>query len=65
MYEMDEPVRGDLGVSKVEIDPDELDMLRRSDDLLTALMNAGVENWQGWDYAMELYRGMQDVQNLG
>lgn len=61
---MDEPVRGDLGIGEVEIDSNELDMLRRSDDILTALLDAGVDNWSGWDYAMELYREMRDAKNL-
>lgn len=48
---------------KVEIDREDLDMLQRSHDLFTALMDAGVDNWDGWDYAMGIYREIRDAKN--
>jgi hypothetical protein len=29
-------------------------------NLLTALRAAGVDNWDGWDYAIEIYNEMDD-----
>lgn len=49
----------------VTYDPDELiyipqyeyDQLVESQALLAALRRAGVDNWDGYDYAIEIYEG--------
>lgn len=39
------------------IDKSELRMLLDSDKFLSALESAGVDNWEGYDIAVQLYRG--------
>ena len=39
---------------------EEMNYLRDRDRLLTALKQAGVDNWEGMDYAMEIYQEMKD-----
>lgn len=40
----------------VEISESALKSLMDSEKMLLALQNAGVDNWSGYDFAMELYR---------
>lgn len=39
----------------VEISKEYLDELLDESFLLNCLRNAGVDNWEGWDYAIEVY----------
>lgn len=43
--------------STVTIDVSEYDELKRASKKLEALEAAGVDNWQGYDYAMEILEG--------
>lgn len=36
-------------------------MLKDSDLLLSCLENAGVDNWEGYHYAMEEYRELTEI----
>jgi hypothetical protein len=38
---------------KIEIPRKEYDQLLRDAHLLNCLRNAGVDNWDGWDFAIE------------
>lgn len=42
------------------ISKDEYEALLERDKKLRALEGAGVDNWEGYDYAMELLDGMED-----
>lgn len=44
--------RAELGM--ITIPKDEYDQLKESERLLEALQGAGVDNWEGYDYALEL-----------
>jgi len=56
-----------LGLTKEEVDlnnikdefiilkPEEYEQLQKDSDLLNCLRNAGVDNWDGWDYAVDEY----------
>jgi hypothetical protein len=46
-------------MSEVTISKDEYDRLLDADQLLDALYAAGVDNWDGWDYALEIYYDVQ------
>lgn len=37
------------------IDPEELKQLRLDRDFLECLKACGVDNWEGWDYAWEMF----------
>lgn len=43
----------------VTISLEEYEDLLDESALLTCLRNAGVDNWDGWDYAMEAYEEYQ------
>lgn len=43
-------------MGKITIDQDEYDSLVAHSELLNALLDAGVDNWPGYDYAMETLR---------
>lgn len=45
-----------------EIPREELVRLIRRDRKLEALEHAGVDNWEGYDYAMEIFREMEDAE---
>lgn len=45
----------------VTITKAQLDDLLDTEKLYLALESAGVDNWSGYDYAMELYREDEDV----
>lgn len=45
---------------KVEITKKQLDYFNERDDMLSALEQAGVDNWTGWDYAMDILREMNN-----
>lgn len=40
----------------VEITEERYDELVEAEQVLDALLNAGVDNWEGYDYAMEIAR---------
>lgn len=40
----------------VTISAEELEELRRDSLLLECIQDAGVDNWGGWDYALETFR---------
>jgi hypothetical protein len=44
----------------VTISTDEYESLKESDRKLSALEAAGVDNWEGYDYAMEILEEMED-----
>lgn len=44
----------------IEINETELDDLLRDQAKLQALEQAGIDNWDGYDYAMELFREWTD-----
>jgi hypothetical protein len=43
----------------ITISKAEYESLLEDSKKLTALKNAGVDNWEGYDYAMELMREME------
>jgi len=44
----------------IEIKKSEYDSLRDRDDWLTCLESAGVDNWEGYDFAREIPDGEHD-----
>ena len=40
----------------VTVSTKELEKLRRDSLLLECILDAGVDNWGGWDYALETFR---------
>ena len=44
----------------VTISVEEYEKLKEDQKLLEALKWAGVDNWNGWDYAMEILNGEVD-----
>jgi small-conductance mechanosensitive channel len=42
------------------ISDEEYEQLKERDNWLTCLENAGVDNWEGWDYAVDLKRECED-----
>ncbi len=47
-------------ISTITVTQEEYDDLIDSAKLLAALMGAGVDNWEGYEEAMENYRSEQD-----
>ena len=45
---------------KVTITKKEYEELLDSQKMLNALESAGVDNWEGYDFAMELYRDEEE-----
>lgn len=45
----------------VTISKEEYDLLMDGGRLLAALEAAGVDNWQGWDAAMDIYKELEVV----
>ncbi len=45
-----------MSETKISITLAEYDQLEKDSLLLNALRNAGVDCWDGWDYAIEEYR---------
>ena len=43
-------------MEEVTITAKEYDSLQRASTFLDCLESAGVDNWDGWDYAMEEFR---------
>lgn len=41
-------------VPTVRIPEEEYEQLKKDSGLLNALRSAGVDNWEGWDYAIEM-----------
>ena len=50
----------DTKVEMVTIPSDEYDELRERDQFLDALEVAGVDNWEGYDMAMDYFRENND-----
>lgn len=50
--------------NKVEISAEELEQLQADSRKLAALEEAGVDNWEGYGYAMEILSGMEDWNRL-
>lgn len=46
-------------VEEVTITKREFEQLQKDSDLLNCLRNAGVDNWNGWDFAIEEYNELQ------
>ena len=44
----------------ITISVKEYEELQDDSFLLNCLRNAGVDNWEGWDYALEEYHGEND-----
>lgn len=40
----------------VTISKEQFDQLQEDSNFLECLQNAGVDNWEGYDYAVELYQ---------
>jgi hypothetical protein len=49
----------------VTITKEEYNSLLESDNKLTALEGAGVDNWEGYDYAMEMLREDEEDESTG
>ena len=47
----------------VEISQEEYDQLIDDSLLLNCLRNAGVDNWDGWDFAIEAYQEQTESDN--
>ena len=47
----------------VEISQEEYDQLVDDALLLNCLRNAGVDNWDGWDFAIEAYHEQTESDN--
>ena len=45
----------------ITISKEEYESLLEDQKLLQCLQDAGVDNWEGYDYAMEM---MEDVENI-
>lgn len=45
---------------KIEVDDEDLDQLIQDSMKLQALEEAGVNNWEGYSYAMEILADMED-----
>lgn len=45
------------------VNAEELAELRRDAVLLNCLRNAGVDNWEGWDYALEAYQAIEEGED--
>ena len=49
---------GNIDVNIIEVDRERYEELLEKEMWLEALETAGVDNWDGLDYAQEIYRGL-------
>lgn len=47
-------------MNKIEVDEARYQDLLEKEKLLMCLEGAGVDNWEGWDYAMEMLEEMDE-----
>lgn len=48
--------------NKIELSIEEFNSLKESEMRLLALESAGVDNWSGYDFAMELLQEMEEQE---
>jgi hypothetical protein len=52
-------IKNELGeVIEVTMSPDEYEELFNDSVLLNACRNAGIDNWDGWEFALEEYHNV-------
>lgn len=49
---------GNIDVNLIEVDKERYEELLEKEMWLEALETAGVDNWDGFDYAQEIYSGL-------
>ncbi len=50
---------------QITISKKEFDSLQEDSLMLVALQNAGVDNWQGYDFAMDLFNEYKEEAEVG